>query len=249
MTGRVETIRRYPIKSHGSQVLDAVQVTAGKTLPWDRYWAVAHEAAKIEEGAWAHCANFSRGSKAPALAAIRLELDEDGPEVTLTHPDLPALTFNPETESARFLAWVDPLVPKNRALPVRIVRANGRGMTDTPEPSISLNSATSHRIVEQKLGRDLSPLRWRGNFWIEGLGPWEEFEWIGKRIRIGAAEFEVISRIQRCLATTSNPDTGVRDADTLGVLENGWGHRDFGVYAVALTSGPVVVGDTVEVLG
>lgn len=248
MTGRIETIRRYPIKSHGSQSLDAVQVSAGTTLPWDRFWAVAHDAAKIEEGTWAPCVNFSRGSKAPSLAAIRLELNEDGPQVTLTHPERAPLTFNPDIDGRRFLEWVAPLVPKDRAQPARIVRAADRGMTDTPEPSISLNSATSHRMVEQKLGRELSPLRWRGNFWIEGLGPWEEFEWIGRRVRIGGTEFEVISRIERCMATTSNPDTGNRDADTLGALEDGWGHRDFGVYAVALTSGPVVLGDTVEVL-
>jgi uncharacterized protein YcbX len=180
--------------------------------------------------------------------AIRLELSEDEGRVTLTHPDRPPLTFYPERNSALFLEWVASLVPKDRSKPARIVSAKERGMTDTPEPSISLNSATSHRMVEQRVGRELSPLRWRGNFWIEGLAPFEEFEWVGRHLRIGNAEFEVVSRIQRCLATTSNPETGVRDADTLGALEDGWGHRNFGVYAVALTSGPVVLGDTVEVL-
>lgn len=248
MTGRVEAIRRYPVKSHGSQSLEAVQVTAGTTLPWDRVWAVAHEAAKIADGEWAHCSNFSRGAKAPSLAAIRLDLSDDGTQVTLTHPDCAPLTFNPDTDSAEFLDWVLPLVPQDRARPVRIVRAAKRGMTDTPEPTISLNSAASHRMVEQKLGQELSPLRWRGNFWVEDLEPWEEFELIGRKIRIGETEFEVVSRIKRCMATTANPETGQRDADTLGALEDGWGHRDFGVYAVAMTSGAVVLGDAVEVL-
>ena len=37
-------------------------------------------------------------------------------------------------------------------------------------------------------------------------------------------------------------------ADTLGTLETGWGHRDFGVYAEVVESGPVGPGDKVEVL-
>lgn len=45
----------------------------------------------------------------------------------------------------------------------------------------------------------------------------------------------------------ANPDTGLRDADTLAALDQGWGHRDFGIALVAETSGAVAVGDTVAV--
>ena len=55
-------------------------------------------------------------------------------------------------------------------------------------------------------------------------------------------------RIKRCMATTANPDTGRRDADTLGALESGWDHRDFGIYGEVVTPGRVARGDAVTVL-
>ncbi|RMD91814.1 MAG: MOSC domain-containing protein [Alphaproteobacteria bacterium] len=250
MSATVAAIWRYPIKGHGREALQAVTLSAGATLPWDRHWAVAHEAARLpEDGGWAPCVNFCRGAKAPALMAIEARFDEASGTVTLTHPERGTLAFQPETEAARFLDWVRPLMPEGRAAPVALVRGNeARGWTDTDFPSVSLNNLASHRAVEQRLGRPLSPKRWRGNFWIEGLAPWEEFEWLEREIRLGTARLKVRERIVRCLATTANPDTGRRDADTLGVLEEGWGHRDFGVYAEVIEGGRVAVGDAVELI-
>ena len=119
----------------------------------------------------------------------------------------------------------------------------------TDFPSISLAGAASLRALSGKLGRPLDQRRFRANFWVEGLGPWEEFEWVGKTITIGDVRFSVRERIERCMATTANPETGRRDADTLGALEDGWGHRDVGVYLVAETSGRVAMGDAVGAVG
>ncbi|MBD3677195.1 MAG: MOSC domain-containing protein [Rhodobacteraceae bacterium] len=248
MTGRLAHIWRYPVKSHGREALDRIEVTAGATLPWDRAWAVAHESAEIDGTTWAPCANFSRGAKAPGLMAIDATLDEASGALTLSHPDLEPVTVAPDREPAALIDWAAPLMAENRAASTRVVRVPGRGMTDTDFPSISLLNLSSLRALEQRLGQSLSPLRFRGNFGVDGLGPWEEFEWIGRRIRIGAVEFRVEERIKRCLATTANPETGRRDADTLGALENGWGHRDFGVYMVADTNGTVALGDPVELV-
>lgn len=53
MTGRVAHIRRHPVKSHGSEPLAQVALTAGRTLPGDRRWAIAHEAARTDGTDWA----------------------------------------------------------------------------------------------------------------------------------------------------------------------------------------------------
>ncbi|PKP81933.1 MAG: molybdenum cofactor biosysynthesis protein, partial [Alphaproteobacteria bacterium HGW-Alphaproteobacteria-2] len=63
MTPRLAQIWRHPIKAHGRERLDAAMLEPGQTLPWDRHWAVAHEAAHLAEGAWSPCANFSRAAK------------------------------------------------------------------------------------------------------------------------------------------------------------------------------------------
>lgn len=252
MTAILNQIWRHPIKSHGREEIMHVKLTEGQMMPWDRRWAVAHEMAKFddENPGWAPCANFSNGAKAPALQAITARCDLPYQTVTFSHPQLRDLTINPEREgdSGEFIQWIMPIVPKDRALPQRLVRAPGRGMSDTDYPSISLINLSSHRAVQQKLGREISHLRWRGNLILDGLGPWEEFEWIGKRLRVGLAELEVVERIERCKATTASTQTGERDADTLGALQDGWGHHDMGVYAKVVKTGDIRQGDTVELI-
>lgn len=245
MTGEVISLWRHPIKAHGREAVKTVTLRPGQTMPWDRVWAVAHEASKADGSEWAPCPNFSRAAKAPQLMAISARTDGD--RMTLQHPDRPDLTFDPDTEQDVFLNWVKPLMPADRAASARIVRVAGRGMTDSDFPSVSLFNMASHRAVEQKLGHDLSIHRWRGNIWFDGLPLWEEFDWIGREVQIGEAVFSIRERIQRCLATTANPETGHRDADTLGALDS-WGHQDFGVNAEVIRGGEVKPGDKVHLL-
>ncbi|MBL3560028.1 MOSC domain-containing protein [Rhodovulum sulfidophilum] len=248
MTARLARIYRHPIKGHGAEALEAVDLQAGRTLPWDRTWAVAHEASRADGTGWAPCANFSRGAKAPQLMAIAARLDEAAGQVTLTHPDRPELSFSPDSEAAALIDWVAPLMPADRAASTRIVRAPGRGMTDSAFPSVSLLGLASLETLSGQIGQVLSPLRFRGNFWIEGLAPFAEFDWVGQKLRLGRAVIEVRERITRCMATAANPETGERDADTLGALQAGWGHKQFGVYAEVIEGGRVALGDALEAL-
>lgn len=248
MTGRVAEIWRHPIKAHGREALDQVELTKGRTLPWDRVWAVTHEQTKANGSEWAHCANFSRGAKVAALQAINAQLDEANRKITLSHPERPDLTFRPDADVSEFIEWVQPLMPADRAASVGIVSAPDRGMTDSDFPSISLLNFASNAEVEQQLGQDLSMERWRGNICFDGFPAWEEFDWIGRQLQVGSAVLEIRERIGRCLATTVNTETGKRDADTLGALKQGWGHTDFGVYGYVIESGSVTLGDKIELI-
>lgn len=249
MTARLAHICRHPIKAHGREDLASVVLLAGACLPFDRHWAVAHEAAQLGDGGWVSCTNFSRGAKAPALMAIRSQLDEKTQTVTLSHPERPDLTFRPDhpDDLPEFLAWVRPLCPTDRAQPMRIVSA-GRGMTDSKFPSVSILGLGTHRALGQRMGQDLSIHRWRGNLWVEGTAPFEELDWIGRTLQIGETRLQVQEAITRCKATTANPDTGRIDADTLGALQAWTGRQDFGVYATVIASGPIRLGDTLEIV-
>lgn len=248
--GSVAQLWRHPIKSHGREALEAVTLSVGQCMPLDRHWAVTHEASRFDGTGWVSCQNFMIGARTPGLAGLWARVDEEARRVTLTHRDLGELTFAPDdpAEAARFLDWIAPLCPENRARPSAVVSVQGRGMTDSDFPSISVMNLSSHRAVAQKLGRDIEPERWRGNIWLDGLGPWEEFEWIGKTIRIGSASLHVRKRITRCLHTAANPITGKRDAATLDALEVGWGHCDFGVYCEVIDGGDIRLGDKSEIL-
>lgn len=252
MTRRLTAIWRHPIKSHGRESLGEVLCAAGETLPHDRRWAVMHEVSRFDvaKPEWQPCSQFVIGAKSPRLQAMRARLDEATGTLSLTHPDLPTLRIDPAApqDAAAFIEWMRPLANPNRPAPARLVSAGTRGMTDTNFPSVSLINLASHRAVEEKLGRGISPLRWRGNFIFESHAPWEEMDWPGKRLALGEIELEAIEPIQRCAATTASVHTGEVDADTLGTLNKAFGHQDCGLYARIIESGRVRVGDTLEVL-
>ncbi len=244
-TGTVASLWRHPIKSHGREEVTETVLSPGKPMPYDRLWAVAHERSSADGSTWVPCQNFSRVAKAPSLMAIRARLDEANGTVTLSHPERDDLTFDPDREGDRLIAWAEEMIPENRARSARVIRALTNGFTDSDFPSVTLCNAASHRAVEQRVGQSLSPERWRGNIWIDGLGPWEEFEWTDHEVRIGEAVLRVRERTDRCLSTHANPETGRRDADVLPALDS-WGHRDFSVRAEVLQGGAVRQGDPVE---
>ena len=88
-----------------------------------------------------------------------------------------------------------------------------------------------------------APLRFRGNLHVEGWPAWIENAWTGRRLRVGAAEMDVVKPIRRCLATHVNPTTAERDADVCNALFDNYGHVDCGIYLQAVTAATVRVGD------
>lgn len=219
-------------------------------MPWDRVWAIAHEASKFDRSArdWAACPNFVLCSKASGLQAISALVDETTGVVTLTHPVAGTLQVNPDLEqdAEKLVRWSAAFVPANRAAPAYVAKAT-RGMTDTDFPSLSILSHSSLEDLSMRAGVKLSADRFRGNLWVDGWEPWSELNLIDREISIGKARFLVRERIRRCTATATNTETGVVDFDTPGFIEGQFGHRDFGIYAEVITSGDIAVGDTVLV--
>lgn len=241
---RVTALYRHPIKSHGREWVQQVDLVAGQSMPWDRIWAIAHDASKAPVGEWAACHSFSRVSKAPELMAVTTTLDETTQTVTLSHPDRPDLTVNPDSDPDALIAWTLPLVSQDRALPSHVMRLDGRGYTDSDFASVTLCNLASHRAVETQMEQALSIHRWRGNIWFDSEAPWAEFDWLGRDIQVGEAVLRPHERTDRCLATTANPDTGKRDADTLKALQH-FGHQDFSIRAEVIKGGRVRTDDVV----
>ncbi|WP_439137088.1 MOSC domain-containing protein [Roseicyclus sp.] len=244
MIGHLAQIWRHPIKGVGAEPLANVGLQPDRPLPRDRAWAVLEEGGEAAEG-WRSCRNFIRGAKAATLMAVRARCDGDA--IHLSHPDRPDLTITPGDDMAgpSLIAWLKPIYPTDRRAPAALVKSPASGMSDAPYASVAVLNLASLRALSQKLGQELDPRRFRGNLWLDGLAPWEEFDLVGKRLRIAEAELEVIEPITRCRATEANPETGKRDAATLAALEDGWGHTDFGIYAMVRRAGRVATGDKV----
>ena len=73
----------------------------------------------------------------------------------------------------------------------------------------------------------------------------------GTAVRVGGAVIRVDEPVPRCVVTTLDPDTGLRDFPTLKVIRDYRGinaeqQLEFGVYAEVVEPGEVSVGDPVE---
>ncbi|MHA3977867.1 MOSC domain-containing protein [Halovulum sp. GXIMD14794] len=244
---RLVSIERHPIKAIGREEIGRVTLTADQTLPGDRLWAVEHEASRYDPSdGWGRCINFVRGASSAQLMAVRAETLADG-RIRLSHPSRPVLEVDPDIpeDAARLIDWVTPICDPDRAQPVRVARAGAQGMTDNRNPWLSILSTGSLAALSEVAGTELEQARFRANLWIDGLAPWQEFDLVGKRLTIGAVEFEIAERIERCQATSVDTATGVRTVDTLKLLQENWGHRDFGVFARVVNGGEIATGDEV----
>ncbi len=134
--------------------------------------------------------------------------------------------------------------------PLRILRAAEDGIgTDSLHP-VSLVGDGSISQLGARLGDpSLDPRRFRMLVELRGVEPHAEDEWGGSLLRLGEALVRVGGPVGRCANTTYDPETGLRDHDTLRAIHAYRGKLEgevcFGVYADVVEPGRVRVGDTV----
>ncbi len=103
--------------------------------------------------------------------------------------------------------------------PPTLLKADGHSFSDLDDKVISLINLESVRAVAAETGRDIDPIRFRGNIWFDGAPAWAEHDWVGCRIKIGDIRLEVIKRTRRCGATNVNPDNALRDENIPATLQ------------------------------
>lgn len=250
MTGRIAHIIRHPIKSIGYEEIPAVSLAEGHCLPFDRVWAISHEAAAFEGPLteWAAKRNFVRGVAAPQLMAVTAKVTDEG--LLLNHPGQWHVTLDPDRpeDQVKLIEWVRPLWPDNRPAPRAVERVDGTSLADMKQPYVSILSLGSLAQLAETAGQPVSIHRFRGNLWVDGWAPGAERELIGKHLKIGDAILEIEMPITRCRATCANPETGAEDLETLDLLQSLWGNHQFGLYGRVVSGGDLFQGDAVEIL-
>jgi uncharacterized protein len=134
--------------------------------------------------------------------------------------------------------------------PLRLVRADDQGGGIDRTHVVSLISDGSLRALGRRAGVEhVDGRRFRMTIELEGGEEHEEDDWIGSKVDVGDARIHVAGPVGRCVVTTRNPDSGVSDLDTLGLLA---GYRTLregksfgcGVCGDVLVEGTVRVGDS-----
>jgi uncharacterized protein YcbX len=207
------------------------------------------------------------GTKHGPLVRMRAELAHDPERLTVVLPDGTAVEDAVELGAARQITvygrtftvravagpWAEAIgaiVGRDLAL-ARIERLPEE--RDRNPVSI-VSEASVHELERQANdGRSLDSRRFRMLVQLDGAEAHAEDGWIGRRVRIGQAVVRVTKPDPRCVITTQDPATGLRDFATLHAIKAYRGlrdgrHIDFGVYADVVVPGTVRVGDEVAPL-
>ncbi|MGI9351907.1 MAG: MOSC domain-containing protein [Rhizobiaceae bacterium] len=248
----LEEIYRFPFKGFPGQKLEKTVIEDGKGIPGDRRFAVTN--GTVDTGEWMPARSFFINAVVDGMSKFGME--NDGNKFSLKNIDgnkLEILLDDPESladaneKIARFMAPVG--VREDLPTPQIIERTGKTANWDYVDTPISIINAETVKIIAASISVELDPLRFRGNLIISGLPAWEEFSWMGKRIRVGDAELEVHRPIDRCPTPGVNPETGERDVEVTPGIQNHFGHIYCGMYAKVVKTGDIAKGSILEPIG
>jgi len=260
---RVVALYRYPVKGFTPESCERLSVLEEGRVTGDRALAFRFGDSTLPEHAWSRKYGYAVLANTPGLARLNVRFDPEvrrlsialGTEVLADEPldDAGRVALARALERYILGSGVNPLENHPERRPLKLV---GDGVTpryqDSEQGQITLHSRESLAAVAQALHQPLlGETRFRSNIAVEGVAPWEEQDWIGRKVRIGEVVLEVVRPKTRCLATHANPRTGERDLPVMQTLVRSFQQQE-PTFAVALTtSGPggeIRVGDEVTVL-
>jgi uncharacterized protein len=218
--GTVAEIWRYPVKSMAGERLESCLI-ADTGLEGDRRWALV-------DGQPNRAGKPLTAREAEVLLTYHPRLADNGVQVVTPGGDTRCLDDRLVAQLAAEIA---------RPLTLR----EGAGLNYDDSPVLVVNLATV-ATFELSAGVEVDRRRFRANLYLEGLDPEEELRWLGRRIRAGDAELVVVSRCERCVVITRDPDTTQASPELLRVLTK-MSDTCMGVYCRVAQSGTVATGD------
>lgn len=252
MDAKIASLYRHPVKGFTPERLTSVSLEAGACFPCDRLYAVEDGPSGFDPAAPAHISKmkFTVLAKIPAVARVRTAYDEASGVLSATAEGRADFAGDLRTDAGRagFETWLASVLGEEISGPLKVIEGPGaHRFMDSRSGFVSIVNLASVRDLSQRLGRDLDPLRFRANLYVEGWPAWVENDWTGRTLTVGGATAEVIKPIVRCAATHVDPDTGARDADLVKALFDLYGHMFCGIYLTVTGGGRVGEGDVVVV--
>lgn len=228
--GRVAALYRYPVKSMAAERLDAVEVS-WNGLVGDRRWAFVRGGTERMGFPW---------------LTIR-----ERPEMWRFHPrfvepDKPdSSMMMVRTPSGVEMEVADPELADLLGHGARVIKQN-RGNFDTFP--LSIITTQTVEALGGMVGERLDARRFRPNIVIDSAGgiPFEEDEWVGRVVRIGAMRARIDKRDKRCVLVNVDPETTEKNHAVLRAIAQ---ERDarLGVYGTTVEPGWVAAGDSVTI--
>lgn len=246
---RLAEIWRFQVKGFPGRRCDSIRATADKLLPDDRRFAVSngHPSShnKLAEG-WLNKRHFVQLLSEARLAGLMLSVDEASGVVSLSDAS-GRRTTAPLGNPGPVMADLSALLPDRFIEPPQLCRLDDGGYTDTQAQWISLGGSASLEDFGAVTHTPADNRRFRLNLIITTKTPFEELDWIGRTIQIGAVTLDITEPVGRCAAINVDPRTADRTDDYLQAMQTIYGHTNLGVFARITRPGMLRCGDPVIV--
>jgi uncharacterized protein YcbX len=209
------------------------------------------------------------GKVAGTLVQVAATADGDGTTLSLRFPDGAETAAEVELGDAVATAFYGRPVagrlvggPFAEALSsfagrtLRLVRVGpGEGCDRGADGCVSIVSRAGLDALAREAGVErVDGRRFRMLFELDGVSAHEEDEWVGRQVALGQAIVRVHAHVGRCVVTAQDPDTGVKNLDTLRTIRRYRSHVEsdeplpVGVWGAVERPGRVRVGDPVGLL-
>ena len=249
----------YPVKGMTAHPVEALRLAPGASAGGDRAFVFAFaDAERRPPHGWVSKRQSVTLLNTPELARICAAFDAERGVLSITAAgETRSAAADSEPERTALAAWFadmvrglpdNPLAGHPEREPLALLGDGASRFTDRGPTQISLASRASLAHLGAASGLDVDMRRFRLNLALDGVEAWEEFDWVGKRVRIGEATLEVAARLQRCGAINADPEGGGRDMDLMRAILDNYRHLDFGVEANVVEGGEIRAGDPVGVL-
>jgi uncharacterized protein YcbX len=257
----VVALYRHPVKGMAAHPHERLTVLEAGPVEGDRVLGLLFaNAGEPDFGDWWHPRNFLTLKNAPGLGLLSAALDADGSRLTVTREG-ETLVEAALDESGRkqiaaavteYVAALDenPLRDRPDHTPLRLVGdTTAPSLADHTSRHISVIGRASIEALAVAMDAEIDERRFRANVMVDGVDAWDEFNWVGRTLRIGEMEFEIAQPMVRCLATHANPRSGDRDLAVMNTLTSVFGHEKplMGVLAVPAAGGEIAVRDAVTI--
>ena len=261
---RVIALYRYPVKGFTPEACETLTVLDEGRIAGDRALVFRFANADMPDSAWSRKQECVVLMNTPGLARLEVRFDATALRLRISLGGAVLEDAVLDDDGRRRLAAAlanyvlkldeNPLSGHPERLPLKLI---GDGITPRYQDNVggqaTLHSRESLAAVAAAAGDPgFSEARFRSNIAIEGVSAWQENEWLGRGIRIGRVEFDVVKHKVRCLATHANPRTGERDLRVMTTLMRAFGQQE-PTFAIGMvtrgTGGTIRLGDPVELLG
>jgi len=260
---RVAALFRYPVKGFTPEACKSLTVLPEGRIAGDRVLGIRFANSGVADNAWSKKHEFVALVNTPGLARLYLRFNHRARRLRISLEGAVLVDAALDEKGRRQIAAAvenyvldldeNPLSRHPERLPLRVV---GDGVTpryqDNEAGQITVHGRASIAAVAAAAGDpNLSERRFRSNIAVEGMEPWEEQSWVGRKVRIGRVKFDVVRPKVRCLAVNANPETGERDSPILATLLSAFAQQQ-PTFAVAMVTsgagGRIHIGDKVSIV-